>query len=65
MIIGLTPAFSAYLIGYSLACVIAAVMMVRERYSLLLFRADYRRYLSSPWKLVTFAVALMIAPFLL
>ncbi len=57
MIIGLTPAFSAYLIGYSLACVIAAVWMVHERDSLLLFRADYRRYLSSPWKLVTFAVA--------
>ena len=57
MIIGLTPAFSAYLIGYSLACAIAAVWMVHERGSLLLFRADYRRYLSSPWKLVTFAAA--------
>lgn len=40
-----------------LACIVAAVLMVRERKSLVLFDTDYRQYLLSPWKLLTFVVA--------
>lgn len=53
----LTPAFKAYLSGYVLACIVAAVLMVHERRSLVLFSTDYRQYLLAPWKLITFAVA--------
>ena len=67
MILDLTPAFTAYLISYCLACLVAAYLMIRERRTLVLFRPAYRRYLSSRWKLVTFAIAAtgmtVIAPY--
>ncbi len=53
----LTPAFTLYIGSYSIACVIAVVLMVRERSSLVLLQNDYRQYLSSRWKLLTFAIA--------
>ncbi len=53
----MTTLFTAYLSGYSLACVVAIGLMIRERASLILFRPEYRRYMASGWKLVTFAVA--------
>lgn len=63
----MTPAFTAYLVAYSLACVIAAILMVRERDSLVLFEPAYRKYIRSPWKVTTFAVAAsamtVIAPY--
>lgn len=63
----MTPVFIAYLSAYSLACVVAAILMVRERKALILFQADYRKYMQSPWKLLTFAVAALamtiMAPF--
>lgn len=63
----LTPAFAVYLTGYSVACGIAVALMIRERRSLLLFQAAYRRYLFSKWKVSTFAIAAVamtaIAPY--
>lgn len=53
----IAPAFQVYLAIYSLACLVAAALMVRERNNLLLFHGVYRRFLFAPWKLLTFAVA--------
>jgi len=53
----LTPGFKLYLTSYSIACVIAIVLMIRERESLVLFQARYRQYLFTRWKLITFAIA--------
>lgn len=53
----LTPFFSNYLIGYSVACVVAVVLMIRERDTLILLQEHYRHYISTPWKLVTFGIA--------
>ena len=53
----MTPAFVAYMSVYATACAVAVFLLFRERASLVLFRAAYRRYLGSPWKLTTFAVA--------
>ncbi|MCH8867148.1 MAG: hypothetical protein IID58_09885 [Proteobacteria bacterium] len=53
----ITPPFIAYLIGYSLACVTAVFLMFRVRQELVLFQPAYWRFLRSPWKLVTFAIA--------
>jgi hypothetical protein len=36
---------------------IAVLLMFRERKSIVLLQKDYRRYLSSRWKLLTFAIA--------
>jgi hypothetical protein len=52
-----TPAFKIYLVSYSAACVIAVALIIRERHSLILLQPEYRRYLFSRWKLVTFAIA--------
>lgn len=53
----MTTLFTAYLSGYSLACVVAIGLMIRERAALILFRPEYRKYMASSWKLLTFAVA--------
>ena len=53
----MTTLFTAYLSGYSLACVVAIGLMIRERATLILFRPEYRKYMASGWKLATFAVA--------
>ena len=53
----ITPAFQVYLACYVVACLVAAILAVRERRSLLLFRAEYRRFLCTPWKLATFLIA--------
>ena len=53
----MTPLLNVYLAGYSLACVVAAVLMFRERKKLVLLQNRYRRYLQSPWKLATFVIA--------
>jgi len=56
-----------YLASYSLACVVAAFLMVRERKRLVLFRPRYRLFLLSRWKLGTFAFAslamIIMAPY--
>ena len=49
--------FTAYITVYTLACVIAALLMFRERSTLILFQSGYRKYIQSPWKLLTFAIA--------
>lgn len=63
----MTPALTAYLSAYTVACFVAAILMVRERGSLILFKSAYRRYLRSPWKLLTFAIAalsmIIMAPY--
>ena len=53
----MTPFLTAYLASYSLACVVAAIFMVRERDRLVLFQPRYRQFLLSKWKLGTFAFA--------
>ena len=67
MVIELTPAFTAYLAAYTLACAVAAILMIRERKTLVLFRPEYRKFMTSKWKLLTFAVAalsmIVIAPY--
>lgn len=63
----MTPLFTAYLIGYVLACVLAIFLMIRERDKLVLFRPEYWQFLKSGWKLGTFAVAALamtiVAPY--
>lgn len=65
--IELTPAFTAYLAVYTLACALAAILMIRERKTLVLFRPEYRKFITSKWKLLTFAVAalsmIVMAPY--
>ena len=67
MVIELTPAFTAYMAVYTLACVVAAMLMIRERKTLVLFRPEYRKFIGSKWKLLTFAVAalsmIVMAPY--
>ena len=67
MSIGLTPAFTAYLSGYSAACVVAVFLMIRERATLVLLQPEYRHYILSGWKIVTFTIAatamIVIAPY--
>lgn len=53
----MTPLFTAYLTGYSLACAAAIFLMFRERKKLILFQREYWRFLRSRWKLVTFFIA--------
>jgi hypothetical protein len=53
----LTPAFKIYLASYSMACVIAIALMIRERRTLVLLQSAYRQYLFTRWKLITFAIA--------
>ena len=53
----MTPFLTVYLASYSLACVVALILMVRERNNLTLFQPGYRQFLQSRWKLVTFAIA--------
>ena len=63
----MTPLFTAYIIGYSLACAVAVFLAVRERKTLVLFQSRYWRFLLTSWKLVTFAVAavaiIIMAPY--
>jgi len=53
----MTPLLNAYLAGYSLACIVAVFLMIRERKKLVLFQGRYGRCLQSPWKLATFVIA--------
>jgi len=62
-----TPFLTAYLASYSLACVVAAILMYRERNKLVLFQPRYRLFLLTRWKLGTFAFAslamIIMAPY--
>ncbi len=53
----MNPAFTTYIAAYTLACLVAAFLIFRERSSLTLLKGAYRKYLLSPWKLLTFAIA--------
>ncbi len=63
----MTPAFTIYVTAYAVASAVAAILIVRERASLVLLQPEYRRYLASPWKLLTFAIAalsmIIMAPY--
>ena len=63
----MNPAFTAYLLAYTTACIVAAILLVRERKTLVLLQPAYREYLRSPWKLLTFAIAalsmIVMAPY--
>ena len=53
----MNPAFTTYIAAYTAACAAVAFLMFHERSSLVLFQAAYRKYMQSPWKLLTFAIA--------
>lgn len=53
----LPPFFAGYLAAWILAMLLAIALMLRYRRRLSLFDADYRAFLLTPWKLVSFAVA--------
>ncbi len=63
----MTPFFTAYVTGWSIACAAAVFLMVRERRTLVLFKSAYWRSLLTGWKLVSFAIAaiamILIAPY--
>ena len=63
----MTLALTVYMGGYILACVIAAVIAVRERRTISLFSEGYRKFMGAPWKLASFAVAaigmIWVAPY--
>lgn len=48
---------AGYLAAWLTACLVAAILLVRQPQRFSIFAADYRRLLGEPWKLVTFAVA--------
>ena len=54
---GMDIRFSAYMAAWSLACLAAVVILLRERPSAALFSRRYWRFLLAPWKLGTFLVA--------
>lgn len=53
----ITQGFRLYVASYCIACLVALVMMIRERGSLILFKTTYREYLYTRWKVLTFAIA--------
>jgi hypothetical protein len=63
----LEPPFQTYIAAYVLAMLAAAALMLRERSRLSLCSPNYRRFLTQPWRLATFAVAAagltLIAPY--
>ncbi len=63
----MAPAFTIYVIAYAVASAVAAVLIFLERKSLVLLQPEYRKYLASPWKLLTFAIAalsmIIMAPY--
>lgn len=63
----MTPSFTIYVTAYAVACAVAAVLIFLERKSLVLLQPEYRKYLASPWKLLTFAIAalsmIIMAPY--
>jgi len=56
-----------YLALWGTACVIAAWLVVRSSHTFAFCHTNYRRFLSQPWKIVTFTVAgtgmVVIAPY--
>ena len=46
-----------YIACWSAACLLAVVLVARERRAYALLSAAYARYLAAPWKLATFGVA--------
>ena len=59
--------FYYYIALWSLACLIAVILFLRDRASFAISHAGYRRFLCEPWKLATFLVATvgitLIAPY--
>ncbi len=50
-------ALMIYIGGYLLACGVAVVVAVRDRQTISLFSAGYRKFMAVPWKMTSFAVA--------
>jgi hypothetical protein len=63
----MNAAFTAYLVAWLLACLLALVLYLRDRSGYIISRRDYWRFLAAPWKLATFAIAatgmVVIAPY--
>ena len=59
--------FIIYLSSWSVACLIALGFMFYYRKELLLLSQDYFKYITQPWKFITFAIAItgmtIIAPY--
>lgn len=53
----LEPFFVGYIAAWSIACIAAAVLIIRRPGDFSLMSAQYRRYLLQPWKIVTFVLA--------
>lgn len=53
----MTLALTIYVGGYLLACAMAAVVAFRDRGSISLFSAGYRKFMAVPWKMASFATA--------
>jgi len=49
--------FGIYVAAWGSACVVALIIYLRERASYPVSRPDYWRFLATPWRLATFAVA--------
>jgi hypothetical protein len=53
----MTTPMRVYLAAWCVACVVAAVLVLRDRGAHLIARRDYWRWLLRPWKVATFVVA--------
>jgi hypothetical protein len=59
--------YTAYVVGWSLACAAALVLVARERSAFAFAQAEYWRFLAAPWKLATVAAPtaffVLVAPY--
>ena len=63
----MTTFFIVYMLGWSLACLLAIFLMLRYRHIIGLFQSTYWRFLFQDWKIVTFLISAIgltvIAPY--
>lgn len=63
----MTPFYYAYIALWVLACVVAIVLMVRNRSTIILLQKQYWDFLKIKWKLITFIIAtsafIILAPY--
>ena len=53
----LEPFFVGYIAAWGIACIVAAVLVIRRPGDFSITSAAYRRYVLQPWKIVTFLLA--------
>lgn len=63
----MAPAFQLYIAAWSLACLAAVVLVLRDPRAFAIGRRDYWRFLTEPWKLAAFiagaALITLVAPY--